>query len=415
MTNLVDTTHPARYSFADRSAARFSLSKSRFFLVLGLGLQFETSGSPFPAILCSRSTPGAVLRVVRLTRKRKELSPSGNIRVLIELKGRHSARSLDAKASRITSAMTALFSHVHHTWISELEPYQIPQELIRSGKISVEQVEELEQLVGRGWYVPGVFDRVTSCVIISPSLTAMIFYLLPIVLQNEDLFDACNFFRACCSEFSFMDGVVHEVLREPKGGPKNETERLGFEQVVLQSLRTIEALVGEPGSNEQRFHERLKKWQLEPNERVGFPGHRKQRLEDRIRWLQDARDSATAHGRRRRPTPFTWFEVMEAQHLADLVLERALWRTAELHGREGRESEVAFLLEAMWPNYPGWARDKQLFRGKRAVDLARIPGGLEPVLRFQRRRIGALYKKRPTPRDSRTAVSPSKEKIHGKS
>ncbi len=186
-----------------------------------------------------------------------------------------------------------------------------------------------------------------------------------------------------------MDGVVHEVLYEPRREPENEIERLSLENVVLQSFRTVEAIVGEPG-NLKRFRERLKTWGIGHNELVGFPGRRKHRLEDRIRWLQNARDSAAAHGRRRRPNPFTLFEAMEAQHLADAVLQRALWWKAESLGREGDESEVAFLLEAMFPNYPGWAKDKKLFRGKRAVDLARTPGGLAKILRYRERQARAL-------------------------
>ena len=83
---------------------------------------------------------------------------------------------------------------------------------------------------------------------------------------------------------------------------------------------------------------------------------------------------------------------MEAQHLADSVLHRALWHTAEKLGREGDEAEIAFLLEEMFPNYPGWARDKKLFRGKRAIDLARIPGGLKPVSRYQEQRARAVVR-----------------------
>jgi hypothetical protein len=186
-----------------------------------------------------------------------------------------------------------------------------------------------------------------------------------------------------------MDGVVHEVLYEPRREPENEIERLSLENVVLQSFRAVEAIVGEPG-NLKRFRERLKVWGIGHNELVGFPGRRMHRLEDRIRWLQNARDSAAAHGRRRRPNPFTLFEAMGAQHLADAVLQRALWWKAKSLGREGDESEVAFLLEAMFPNYPGWAKDKKLFRGKRAVDLARTPGGLAKILRYRERQARAL-------------------------
>jgi hypothetical protein len=390
MTGFVDITPPVRYSFAERSAARLSLSKSRFFLVLGLGAHFETEQNPLPATLVTCSKPNIVLKVVRLASQERLWSHNERARILIELKGRQSPRSRVATANRIVSAIGGLFAHVHHTAYHDLAPYQIPRELVKGTEVSEEKVEELEAHTGRNPYPAGIQVRLRSCVIIPEQLTATIFYLLPFVLQNETLFNACSFFRSCCSEFSFMDGVVREVLDEPKRGPENEIERLALENVVLQSFRIVEAIVGEPGKGAKRFREHLKAWGIDYNERVGFLGRRKHRLEDQIRWLQNARDSAAAHGRRSRPNPFTLFEAMEAQHLADEVLHRALWWTAESLGREGDESEVAFLLEAMFPNYPGWAKDKKLFRGERAVDLARTRGGLARIHKYQERRVRAL-------------------------
>jgi hypothetical protein len=399
MTNRVDL------SLEKRRALQLSLSRSRFFLVLGLGLQFETSENPLPATLCTCPKPKAVLKIIWLTSKKESRLVNTNARVLAELKDRRSPNALAATASKIDSAIGALFSHVHHTWLSDLEPYQIPKEFIENRKVNVELLEWLDIASGRNHdFLDPLVMRVGSCVIIPPSLTATIFYLLPFVLQNEDLFDACNFFRSCCSEFTFMDGVVREVLDEPRRGPKNETERLGFEHVVLQALRTVEVIVGEPGKNTDRLHERFRAWGIDPDELIGFRGYRKQRLEDRIRWLQEARDSAAAHGKRRRREPFTLFEAMEAQHLADHVLHRALWFTAESHGREGDESEVAFLLEAMFPNYPGWTRDKRLFQGKRAVDLARTPGGLVSIGKLQERRVKALFRKNPKTKNRSTEI-----------
>jgi len=335
-----------------------------------------------------------VLKVVRLASEKKIWSHSENARILIELKGRQSPKSRIATANRIVSAIGGLFAHIHHTAYHDLAPYQIPRELIENAEVSVELLQELEALTGRNPHPAGILNRLGSFVIIPEPHTATIFYLLPFVLQNEDLFNACSFFRSCCSEFSFMDGVVGEVLYEPRRKPENETERLALENVVLQSFRIVEAIVGEPGDL-KRFRERLKAWGIDYNERVGFPGRRKHRLEDRIRWLQDARDSAAAHGRRKRRSPFTLFEAMEAQHLADAVLERALWWKAETLGREGDESEVAFLLEAMFPNYPGWAKDKRPFRGKRAVDLARTAGGLARIRRYHERQDRAPLGRKP--------------------
>jgi hypothetical protein len=394
MKGIVDITPPLRYSFAERRAARLNLKKSRFFLVLGLGLQLGTEENPLPATLATCPSPNAVLRVVKLASKKWRKMGNTNDRVLIELKGRQSPKSRVAAANRIVSAIGGLFSYVHHAGCHAFAAYQIPKALVGGIEVSEERLVELEARTGREPFAVNILERLRSCVIIAEPRTATIFYLLPFVLQNEDLFDACSFFRSCCSEFSLMDGVVSEVLRRPRQEPENEAERLAVEDLVLQSFRTVEAIVGEPG-NVGRFRDRLKGWGMDPDERVGFPGHPKHRLEERIRWLQGARDSAAAHGKRRRGNPFTQFEAMEAQHLAEAVLERALWWKAESFGRVGDESEVAFLLEEMFPIYPGWAKDRTLFQGKCAVDLARTPGGLKRVLRYRDKQVEALYTRQP--------------------
>ena len=392
---IVDITPPVRYSPAERHAARLSLSRSRFFLVLGLGSQLGSKENPLPAILCTCATPSALLRVVRLVSKERIWSHNENARLCIELKGRQAPKTRAATANRIVSAIGGLFAHVHHTSYHDLTPYQFPKELLKGTEIKVEFLEQLEALTGREPHPAGIRGRLGSFVVIPSPSVAAIFYLLPFVLQNEDLFNACSFFQSSCSEYSFMDGVVHEVLYEPKQEPENETQRLGLENVVLQSFRTIEAIVGEPG-NEKRFRDRLKTWQMDYDERVGFPGRRTQKLGDRIRWLQEARDAAAAHGKRRRRNPFTMFEAMEAQHLADSVLHRALWFAAESRGRGGDTAEIAFLLSEMWPdpNGPNWANDRTRFRGRSAADLAQTPGGLAEVVRYRERRARAMFAKR---------------------
>jgi len=389
--SIVDISPPIQYFFAERRAARLSLSKSRFFLVLGLGSQLGSEQNPLPPTLCTCSKPDAELRVVRLVSKEKIWSHNENARICIELKGRQSPKSRVATANKIVSAIGGLFAHVHHTAYHDLAPFQIPRELIKGNLIRVEQLERLEALTGSDPHPAGIRGRLGSFIVISDPPMATIFYFLPFVLQNEDLFNACSFFRSCCSEYSFMDGVVREVLYEPGREPDNERERLGLENVVLQSFRTIEAVVGEPG-NEEKFRARLKAWGMNYDERVGFRGRGKHKLGDRIRWLQDARDSAAAHGKRRRRNPFTMFEAMEAQHLADTVLNRVLWFTAESLGRAGNDAEIAFLLTEMSPNLgdPGWVNDSTRFQGKSALNLARTPGGLARVVRYLERQATAV-------------------------
>src|SRR5258707_1137747 len=172
MTDIVDITPPVRYSFAERSAARLNLSKSRFFLVLGLGAQLETGQNPLPATLSSCSRPNVVLKVVRLASKEKFWSRDQNSRILIELKGRQLPKSRIATANRIVSAIGGLFAHVHYTAYHDLAPYQIPKELIRDTELSVEQVEELEAPTGRDPSPFGIRARLGSFVIIPEPPTA---------------------------------------------------------------------------------------------------------------------------------------------------------------------------------------------------------------------------------------------------
>ena len=226
-----DITPSPRYSFAERSAARMILRKSRFFLVFGLGAQLGSEESPLPKALVTCSTPKSVLRVVRLTTRKSQRLGNVNARILIELKGRQSPKSRVTTANRIVSAIGGLFSYVHHTAYHELAPYQIPKALVEGDEVSEERLEEFDARTSRRSYLGGLLARLRSCMIIPASDTATIFYLLPFVLQNEDLFNACSFFRSCCSDFSFMDGVVHDVLYEPRKEPENEVERLAFENL----------------------------------------------------------------------------------------------------------------------------------------------------------------------------------------
>jgi len=243
MEDIVDVTPPTRYSFEERQAARLVLNKSPFFLVLGLGIQFESK--PLPELLTTCSNPDALLKIVNLTGK-GDWSHGDKARVLIQLRGQQSPKARVRAASRIVSAMGALFSYDHHTYHNDFVPYQIPKGLQKGTRVRVEDIEELEARTGIGPYPDDIVIRLGSCVIIAPTNTARIFYLLPFVLQDEHLFDACNFFRSSYSEYSFIGGVVRDILREPKRGPENESERLALEHVVLQSLRTRQ-----PGSHEQ--------------------------------------------------------------------------------------------------------------------------------------------------------------------
>jgi hypothetical protein len=125
MAGIRDITPPVRYAPAERRAARENLAKSRFFLVLGLGLQPEYKQNPIPPIICTCPQPHALLKVVRLESEERHRSRDLDGRVCIELKGRQSPKARIGAANRIASAIGALFTFVHHTNWQGIVPYQI--------------------------------------------------------------------------------------------------------------------------------------------------------------------------------------------------------------------------------------------------------------------------------------------------
>jgi hypothetical protein len=380
---------PNAISFEARRAAVQSQRRSQHFMVLGLGLglRIGPQDDPLPATVSSCDRPALVLKVLRLAGDDKFWPHDHNQRLWLEVTERGSAIRRIEIARRVLGAISGLYSHVHHTAYDDLALYQFPIQLLQGGNIRVEQLEQLDALTNRFHRQEEFKARLGSFVVIPFEHMAAIFYLLPFVLQDDDLFNACSFFRACCSEYSFMDGVVSSVLYEPNQAAEDERERLAFENVVLQAFRVVEAIVGEPGSNEQRFRTRLKDRGINYDDKVGFSGKRRRKLGDRIRWLHDARDSAAAHGKRRRRHPFTTFEAMEAQHIADAVLSQALWFAADSVGRRGDESEISFLLSEMFPHLdnPDWVNDQRLFNGKTAIELAQAPGGFDIIFKGTRR------------------------------
>ena len=335
--------------FASKKPARASMERSPTFLVLGLGFSenYSIHAEHAPKILCTLHQPNASIQRVMLLEderdERREWPRANNERLLIRLNRKRSPKNI---ATRIINSVQALFAHFQRVAVGmeDFGIYRIPRRgLIRNRAILTKELISLEKTARQFGYHDEMFiARLGSYTVVPESVMAYLFFFLPFTLASRALFDACHFFDACSSQYNFIGDVVTEILHDPEGSPETEQERLRLENVVLSGYRTVEALVGEPG-REPRFRARLQAFGIDFDEPVGFHGYPKMPLGRRIYWLQTIRDEAAAHGQRRRRTPLSFFEAMEAQELADSVLHKALWHGASVRGRrEGPRSETAY-------------------------------------------------------------------------
>lgn len=192
-----------RYSAAERDAARLSLAKSRFFLILGLGTQMGSEQNPIPSTICTCARPDAVLKVVTLQSKDKQLSRDNNARICIELKGRQSSKARVAAANRIVSAVGSLFTLIHPTNCQEFLSYQIEKGLISGTSVQVEALEQLESLTrSADMFLDAFMEKIRSYLIISDSATARIF----------TCFRSCFRTRTCLMRAAFFARVVRSTV-----------------------------------------------------------------------------------------------------------------------------------------------------------------------------------------------------------
>jgi hypothetical protein len=287
-------------------------------------------------------------------------------------------------ARRVLSGFEGLFTQLFHGRIDDLSIEPLPFKAIRGRHILGSRLSQAAAMRARkiGDLSQSVGSRLRSFYQVSEIINAYLLYQLPTVLQSEELFAACGFFQTACTDYAFAGDSIKNVLAKRKMAAEYERERQKLENVVLSSFRAIESIVGEPGRKE-RFKDALASRGLDFDELVGFPGTKRKALGKAIYGLQKLRDATSSHGIRRRPHPVTWYEAMEAQHLAESVLHQALWQECCRRGRpEGADEELRYILGKM---YPLLALTGQLTQslveldGMTPLEASRSPGGLAKV------------------------------------
>jgi|ERR1700733_580736 len=361
--------------------------KSRY-LIVGFSLDTAFDGQPDvpPEVVCTTGFKSARILAVDLPYEEPPaFNNLGQWRLAVEV------NSNDRSAARrVFSGFEALFTHVYHGHIDDLAIEPLPTGVMKGRRIQLKRfissVDQRARAAGVSLFRRPADSRIRSHFQTDHSINAFVLYQLPTVLHSEALFSACSFFQSCCSEYAFVGGSISNVLRHRRKGPELERQRQSLEAVILNSFRVVEAIVGEPGKDRDKFRKRMGAKGLDFDERVGFPGSRRKAFGEEIYRLQELRDSTSAHGIRRRKHPVTLFEAMWAQHLAESILHQALWQECCRVGRpHGTAEELAYLLELMYPYCAdsGWlTRTFKELEGKTPIQASMEPDGPAKVQRL---------------------------------
>lgn len=217
---------------------------------------------------------------------------------------------------------------------SPIVAWPFPQRLFQGNQLSELEVFRFldSQEEKHRWTIEGLENLLSMCFGVSPSAVAMMWKWVPFLLDSPALFDACNFLLLSLSEFAFLGDTIREVLNDPSAFPPRKEDQARVEEATWNAFRAIEAIIGEPNKDDRKFFQQLRAWSIDPLEPVGYYDD-VEPIFKKVRKIQTNRDSRAAHGRRghkaRREGPITYYELMDAQKVAQEIICWALDHISE--------------------------------------------------------------------------------------
>jgi hypothetical protein len=196
--------------------------------------------------------------------------------------------------------------------------FRVPADLVRkshtvSGDMLV-QVEEARSYGARTLEFPHTLG---SSISISEDYFDEAWKITPVLFQNEVLYRAVRFLKASQDDFFVWPGQINEVIANSDMVAPTSFEQLGFENALQNAFKSIEAVLGDPPTDDSKFFAKMESIGLEPDEEVGYANRIP--LHKVIRAMNKARDKKAAHGSTRHRT-ITCGELMEYQACARMVV-----------------------------------------------------------------------------------------------
>lgn len=207
-------------------------------------------------------------------------------------------RRNDKLASRFADTVLIAASVIHGPFLDrkdDLSSFRIPMNLIRNRKNvylgELIQVEEARQWSERITEFPT--SIIGSSTQFSPYSVETAWKLTPLLFNNEKFLHAFRFLKTSQENFHVWPGQIDEAVEDAHVTAENVFQQSRLENALQDSFKAVEAIIGDPPKNDDKFLGKIKSFGIDPNMIFG--------LEDKpihqvIRDMNDARDKKAAHG-----------------------------------------------------------------------------------------------------------------------
>ena len=231
----------------------------------------------------------------------------------------------DVLASRFAETILIIASVTFGVFLDDKDNvsfFRIPIDLIKNRKsVYLGELVQIEET--RLWE-----DRITefspesligSTSQFSNDAVEMAWNLAPLLLKDDRYHRAFRFLKTSQENFFVWSGEIEDVIDKAQTTARNAFEQSRFENALQDSFKAVEAILGDPPKNDERFFRKIEAIGLNPNEIFGIE---ERPLHQVIRDMSEARDKKAAHG----STPnraITIGELLEYQNCARLIVLQA--------------------------------------------------------------------------------------------
>lgn len=291
------------------------------YLLLGLGVPDKWSGKTMEPSLKPIFLKDFAIRPIHLLDRGTRFSRLSPKHTIYSLKFNDGRRD-DVEAQRIADAICASMTFVSGSTLDEgIMAYPVPDKLVKKHNIIIrhEVINLKKTRLERHLEVMQLTLMLHRVLKLSSYDISIIFEILPEAL-NEDMFEALHFFQESVREFYFP--WRYKVIGQPERAPLSAVEKKKAENALQNAFKTIEALIGDLPTDDQKLRTKLTKVGLDPDEKIGYEVE--ESLLIKLRKINEARDKKAAHGKTIPNRTIAYYELMEAQDVAAYVLDTVL-------------------------------------------------------------------------------------------
>ena len=127
----------------------------------------------------------------------------------------------------------------------------------------------------------------------------------PVLNSREEVFRSARYLTESQADFFVFPGQYSQVLHEDEAVPRSGSEQSSVERALLAAFKSIEALIGDPPSDDRKLRGKIRNIGINPDEPFGYPDQLP--MYEFVRQFEQARNRKSAHG----STPQTAIKIKD--------------------------------------------------------------------------------------------------------